>query len=368
MEQFQEDLNLLLKKMWDMKTSLNFHEKIEELNDLAVKTTASAFWSDEDNAKQVMRRIADLKDLIEPIQGLEKRIRDLLGLCESASEEEGNVLDEDIKKELQEIRNALAILEIRVFLSGPHDSNDAIVAIHAGQGGTEAMDWAAMLLRMYTRYVERKGWKWEQVAETPGEAGIKSATILVNGHLAYGLLKGERGVHRLVRQSPFNADQLRQTSFALVEVLPQIEEPKEVQLKDEDIVFEAFRAAGHGGQNVNKVSTAVRLKHIPTGLIIESQSQRYQEQNRKIALKILTAKLWESQHREFEEKMKQIKGEHKLAGWGNQIRSYVLHPYHMVKDLRTGVETQDTASVLDGDLDGFIENQVRWAGTLTDER
>jgi len=247
------------------------------------------------------------------------------------------------------------------YLSGSYDGKNAIVSIHAGQGGTEAMDWVSMLYRMYTRFCEIRGWSTETFEYTAGEeAGIKSVTFSVNGNYAYGYLKGEAGAHRLVRQSPFNADKLRQTSFALVEVLPELADvDSEVKIKDDELDWQFVRSGGKGGQNVNKVSTSVRLTHIPTGIVVTASSERFQEQNRKIALNLLRGKLWLLEKAKAENEKKGLKGDYKPASWGNQIRSYVLHPYKMVKDLRTGVETSDTEGVLDGEIDEFIEEEVK---------
>src|SRR5579871_5159248 len=222
------------------------------------------------------------------------------------------------------------------------------------------MDWAEMLFRMYTRYFEKKGWNCEIIDQTPGEeAGIKSITLSVNGKYAFGLLKHEAGVHRLVRQSPFNADNLRQTSFAMLEILPQIDHDPSIEVKEEELEWDFYRSGGHGGQNVNKVSTAVRLKHLPTGIVVTCQTERFQNQNREYALKLLKAKLWALHEEERKKEEQRLKGGYKTPGWGNKIRSYVLHPYKMVKDLRTGYETSNPDAVLDGDLDGFIEEELR---------
>lgn len=319
--------------------SLNIEEKRKKIREIEAESAKPYFWQNHQAAAIKMKEMSDLQKELEEIEQLQ------------------NFLSLGEQKQAEKL---LVALEKFLYFSGHYDESSAILSIHSGQGGVEAMDWAQMLYRMYTRYFERKGWSFETVEEIPGdEAGLKSVTVSVDGKYAYGYLKGEAGVHRLVRQSPFNADKLRQTSFALVEVLPQIEQNSELEINEDDLDWEFYRASSHGGQNVQKVSSAVRLKHKPTGIIVTAQAERYQGQNRENALKILRAKLWLLKEEEVKKEEERLKGGYKTPGWGNQIRSYVLHPYHMVKDLRTGYETGNTDAVLDGDLDAFIDEELR---------
>lgn len=330
----------LQKRLKDLIEKLRVDEKRRLIRELEVESSKPEFWQkDQQSAAKKMQKLADLQKQIKTVEEL------------------GELLEIG---ELEKAEKLLGELEVETFLSGLHDEDSAVLSIHAGQGGVEAMDWSEMLLRMYTRYIEIKGWKCEEIDRTWGEeAGIKSVTLTVNGNYAYGYLKAESGVHRLVRQSPFNADKLRQTSFALVEVLPLIEDSGEIEIKNEDLDWEFYRASSHGGQNVQKVSTAVRVTHKPTGFIVTCQEERYQGQNRENALKILRAKLWDLQQSQIKAEEQKIKGEHKMASWGNQIRSYVLHPYHLVKDLRTEYETSNTDAVLDGHLEDFIISYLK---------
>lgn len=343
----QKRLELLVQK-------LDVAEKKRKITNLEKESEKGDFWQDKERARKLMAELSVLKEEVKIAENLEKKIADAQAMVELG-------MDKELTEEIKKIDTGLEKLELQTFLGGPYDKNEAILSIHAGQGGTEAMDWAQMLERMYLRYAESKGWQTDIVDQTPGEeAGIKSATMTIAGPYAYGYLKGEAGVHRLVRQSPFNADRLRQTSFALVEVLPQIEEAPEIKIKDEDLEWQFFRASTQGGQNVQKVSTAVRLRHKPSGIIVTSQSQRYQQQNRKIALSLLLARLWGLRQAQAKLEKEKIKGKYKVPGWGNQIRSYVLHPYKMVKDLRTGIESSNPEKVLGGELDQFIEAELKF--------
>ena len=318
----------------ELIVKLRLDEKRKLHQELETVSTKEGFWKETREAAKTMKRIAELKKEIEEGEMVEL-------LLETGEESE---LEREVNR-----------LEFATYLSGSYDRGDAILALHAGQGGTEAMDWTSMLYRMYLRFCERKGWETHEVDYTPGdEAGIKSVTIEIAGSYAYGFLKAESGVHRLVRQSPFNADNLRQTSFSMVDVMPVIEESQITPIRDEDLIWDFYRSGGKGGQNVNKVSTAVRLTHTPSGIIVTCQSERYQGQNREYALKILRAKLWTKEEENRQKEQAKYKGVYKTPGWGNQIRSYVLHPYHMVKDLRTEHETSDTDRVLDGDIEDFI--------------
>lgn len=355
MDESQITIDAVVSRFAKIRENLNLKEKKDRLLFLEGQTTDPDFWKDQERARAVMQEFGSLKREIDNFEQLAKEIAAIsdLGKDSKASE-----LTEEVKRISKDIEK----LELVTFLSGNYAKGNAIVAIHAGQGGTEAMDWANMLFRMYIRYCEKKGWKKEVVDETLGEeAGIKSVVFRVEGDYAYGYLKGEAGTHRLVRQSPFNADKLRQTSFALVEVLPELgeEDFPEVSLNEADLEWEFFRSSSQGGQNVQKVSTAVRVKHKPSGLVVSAQTERFQEQNRKIALSILRSRLWERKEEKLAKEKKELKGEYKPASWGNQIRSYVLHPYKMVKDLRTGVETSDTEGVLNGGLDNFIDAELR---------
>jgi peptide chain release factor 2 len=322
----------------------------------------SDFWNDNVAAQDKMRELTALKEETTTWRDLERRARDAAGLLDLAMEDpSGNAeIADEVAREVPAIAQQLATLEFNLLFAGEYDRNNAILSIHAGAGGTESQDWAQMLMRMFLRYADARGYATDILEEMPGdEAGIKSATIRIAGTYAYGRLKAERGVHRLVRLSPFDANHRRHTSFALVEVMPEIEEAVDIEIRPEDVRVDIYHASGHGGQNVQKVSTAVRLTHIPTGIVVTCQNERSQLQNKENAFKVLRSRLVEMEIEKKELERARLKGQHVEAGWGNQIRSYVLHPYQMVKDHRTEYETSRTDLVLDGDLDAFIEAYLK---------
>jgi peptide chain release factor 2 len=305
-----------------------------------------------------MRQLAEKSRIVQRWRGLEKKLSDTAELIAISGEDEA--LQKDIGKELNGITSQLDELEFQLAFRGEYDARNAILAIHAGAGGTESQDWAEMLMRMYLRWAERRGYKAEVLDTSPGdEAGIKSTVIAMSGEYAFGYLKSEHGVHRLVRLSPFDSDHARHTSFALVEVLPEAEENIDLVIAPDDIKVETFRSSGPGGQHMQKTSSAVRLTHLPSGIVVSCQSERSQHMNKDFAFKILRARLLEKEMEKREEEKARLKGKRIEAGWGNQIRSYVLHPYRMVKDHRTGYETGRTEAVLDGELDGFIDAYLR---------
>ncbi len=349
-----------------MRTVFDVEKKKKELEELEKEIQKPDFWEDKKKAAGIQQKAADLREEISRFTDLKKEINELKELAKLAEGDES--LIKEIEEKEQSFRNKIKREEIKVFLSGKYDKRNAILQIFSGAGGVDAQDWTTMLLRMFERYCVFKRFQVKILHQSFGEGGgpegrigTKSVTLEIKGPFAYGFLKKETGVHRLVRISPFSAKSLRHTSFASVEVLPEIEkeEEEEIKLNPKDLKIETFRASGPGGQYVNKRESAIRITHLPTGIVVSSQAERLQGLNRGKAMKVLYAKLYQVKEKEKEKEIKKIKGEIISASWGNQIRSYVLHPYRLVKDLRTGVETSDVEGVLDGDLDKFVETEIR---------
>jgi peptide chain release factor 2 len=336
--------------------------KQAELAELDAKSADPNLWHDQAAAQALLRRADELRSEIGSWTDLQARADALAEIAELAESdaEEGDGLQADLQRDLDALSRDWSRMEGLLLMSDPYDERPAIVSVHAGAGGTESQDWAEMLLRMYLRWAERHRMKTEILDQTEGEeAGLKSVTFSVDGRWAYGRMKSERGVHRLVRISPFDSQKRRHTSFALVEVMPEVDAAAAIDIRDEELRVDTYRASGAGGQHVNKTDSAVRITHLPTGIVVTCQNERSQIQNRERAMTVLRAKLVERAEQEREAEMAQLRGQHVEAGWGNQIRSYVLQPYTMVKDLRSGVETSDPTAVLDGDLDEFMEGYLR---------
>jgi peptide chain release factor 2 len=324
----------------------------QEAARLEEESAQPGFWDDSDAAQRTMRRLARLKESSARWLSAQQRINDAIELAEL----DDDSIEDELRAETDALEAEVERLSFLAKLSGKYDAEDAYLAIHAGAGGTDAQDWAQMLLRMYLRWAERRGFKVEVVDQMPGdEAGVKSVTLAIQGDYAYGYLKSEAGVHRLVRLSPFDSNNRRHTSFCLVEVWPDVQEDIDIEIDEKDLQIDTFRSSGAGGQNVQKNETAVRITHLPTGLVVSCQNERSQTQNKERAMQVLKMRLLDLERRKQEEEFAELKGEHVSAGWGNAIRSYVLHPYQLVKDTRTGHESGNTQAVLDGDLDDFME-------------
>ena len=333
----------------------------KELSDLESQTTKQKFWEDSVNSSKILKRITDIKNKVHNYNSIKSDLENLIEIKDLLLQENDTDLENELQKGLKKSEKEIQNLEISTLLSGKYDNNNAIVTIHPGAGGTEAQDWAEMLYRMYTRWANSNGYKIEETDYLEGdEAGLKTVTFVVSGEYAYGYLKGEQGVHRLVRISPFDAGKRRHTSFASVEVLPEISDDVNVEINPEDLRIDTYRASGAGGQYVNKTSSAVRITHIPTGVVVSCQTERSQIQNKETAMKMLKSKLMHLKELQHKETIEELKGIQMDIAWGNQIRSYVFCPYTLVKDHRTNYETGNVQAVMDGDLNGFINSYLKY--------
>ncbi|MGI5936664.1 MAG: peptide chain release factor 2 [Oscillospiraceae bacterium] len=354
-EEYKVKLNNLKPALATLESALKLDEAAKELEGLEAQTLRENFWNDVQNSQKILQRIKQLKAKRESFEKLRSKWEDLYAICEMALEENDSSLLPELQAEFDAFQKKLEQARLGTLLSGEYDSCGAILSFHAGAGGTEAQDWAQMLYRMYTRWAERNGFKYKVLDYLDGEeAGLKSATISIEGENAYGYLKSEHGIHRLVRISPFDASGRRHTSFAAVEVTPEITDDEEIKIRPEDLKIDTYRSSGAGGQHVNKTESAVRITHIPTGIVVSCQMERSQHQNREVAMNMLRSKLAEIKEREHLEKIEDIKGAHMKIEWGSQIRSYVFMPYTLVKDHRTNYETGNINAVMDGEIDGFI--------------
>jgi len=361
-EQYKLELTAMEKDIDELYVALGIAGEKEKKAELEKQSMNPDFYNDLEKSQKILQQIKQCSVAIDSYENLRQQWEDILMLTELAMEENDSSVLDEVKTGFDNISHELENVKLSALLSGPYDRSNAIISVHAGAGGTEAQDWASMLFRMYQRFAERRGYKITTLDYLDGdEAGIKSATILIEGINAYGYLKCEKGVHRLVRISPFDASSRRHTSFASIDVMPDLDESIDIKINPEDLKVDTYRASGAGGQHVNKTESAIRITHIPTGVVVSCQNERSQHKNRDFAMKMLKAKLVEIAEREQKERIEDIKGEQKEIGWGSQIRSYVFHPYNMVKDHRTSYEVGNIGAVMDGDLDGFINEYLKAA-------
>ena len=360
MKELVDKIEDLKSRVEDLKSKINLKDKEAEIKNLESEMVVEGFWDNQKRATWISQQVSDKQEEIKSWQDLEKEINELFGLAKENDDDQSVNMNEEINNQFEKLNYQFKQLELLTVLNDKYDQNSAVLSIYAGAGGVDAQDWASMLLRMYLRYFESRNWKATIIDESKGgEAGIKSVSLEIKGSYAYGYLKAESGVHRLVRLSPFDGDHARHTSFAMVEVIPVIESETDFEISHEDLKIEVNTATGHGGQSVNTTYSAIRITHIPTGIKVNCQNERSQSQNKEIALKILKGKLVQYYEAQKEEERQRLRGEFTEAAWGNQIRSYVLHPYKMVKDHRTKYEETDPEKVLDGNLDNFIEVYLR---------
>ena len=360
LDEFKVTLGSLKAPLKELGEALDIETCKTQIADLEEQSAADGFWNDLENSQKVLQQIKQLKDKVGAYEKLMQEYEDACTLCELAMEEDDAGLVEEIGAAIKTVESDMENQRLATLLSGEYDKNNAIMSFQAGAGGTEAQDWAEMLYRMYTHWTERHGYKYKILDYIDGdEAGMKSASILIEGENAYGYLKSEMGVHRLVRISPFDSSGRRHTSFAAIEVMPEITEEVNVEIRDEDLRVDTYRSSGAGGQHVNKTESAIRITHLPTGIVVACQNERSQHQNREVAMRMLKSRLVEIKERENLERIEDIKGEQKLIEWGSQIRSYVFMPYTLAKDHRTNFENGNIGAVMDGDIDGFINAYLK---------
>ncbi|WP_379970483.1 peptide chain release factor 2 [Ectobacillus sp. sgz5001026] len=358
--EIRQELEKTAKRLADFRGSLDLAHKQSRVTELEETMADPTFWDDQNGAQTIINELNEIRDMVNTYTKLSDTYDNLELTYELVKEEYDEDFKNDLETEVQDLVAEMNTFELQLLLSGPYDKSNAILELHPGAGGTESQDWGSMLLRMYTRWAEKKGFKVETLDYLPGdEAGIKSVTLLIKGHNAYGYLRAEKGIHRLVRISPFDSAGRRHTSFVSIEVMPEMDDNLDIEIRNEDIKMDTYRASGAGGQHINKTDSAVRLTHIPTNIIVNCQAERSQLKNREKAMHMLKAKLYQKRVEEQQQQLDEIRGEQKEIGWGSQIRSYVFHPYSLVKDHRTSTETGNIQAVMDGDLDPFIDSYLR---------